>query len=97
MRRWISRCSSPASKFSYLLQEWDQALAVEQPYGQVSETMERIFGFRQSVHSLERMNQQLSQSVEPFWEQRPAPALAKDEQLIVCSGDGKGGSDSRRP
>ena len=80
----------PASKFSYLLQEWDQALAVEQPYGQVSETMERIFGFRQSVHSLERMNQQLSQSVEPFWEQRPAPALAKDEQLIVCSGDGKG-------
>jgi hypothetical protein len=27
----------PASAFSYVLQDWDQALAVEQPFGQVNQ------------------------------------------------------------
>lgn len=80
----------PASKFSYLLQEWDQALVIEQPYAQVSETLERMLGVRQSVHSLERINQQLSGSVEAFWAGRePAPA-AQDDELVVCSADSKG-------
>jgi hypothetical protein len=80
----------PAGKFSYLLQEWDQALAVEQPYGQVSATLERILGFKQSVHSLERMNQQLASSVEAFWAAREAAPAAPGEQMVVCSADSKG-------
>lgn len=48
------RLQLPKSKFSYLLQDWDQALEVEVPYAQVSITLERILGFKQSVHSLER-------------------------------------------
>jgi hypothetical protein len=80
----------PAGKFSYLLQEWDQALAVEQPYRQVSAALERILGFAQSVHSLERINQQVARSVEAFWAARaPAPA-AEGAQLVVCSADSKG-------
>jgi hypothetical protein len=80
----------PASKFSYLLQEWDQALAVEQPFAQVSETVARILGFEQSVHSLERVNRQLSSSVEAFWDARAAAPAAQGEEIIVCSADGKG-------
>lgn len=80
----------PASKFSYLLQEWDQALAVEQPYGQVNETVERILGFKQSVHSLERINEQLSGSVEGFWATRESAPAAQGEELVVCSADSKG-------
>jgi hypothetical protein len=80
----------PASKFSYLLQEWDQALAVEQPYGQVSETVERILGFPQSVHSLERMNQEVARSVEAFWAARASAPVAHGEAIVVCSADGKG-------
>ena len=80
----------PASKFSYLLQEWDQGLAVEQPYLQVNDTIERILGLKQSVHSLERINAQLSDSVEAFWDaHRPAP-LAQAHELVVCSADAKG-------
>lgn len=80
----------PASKFSYLLQEWDQALAGEQPYGQVSETVERILGFPQAVHSLERLNQQVAGSVEAFWAAREPAPVAQGEAIVVCSADGKG-------
>ena len=41
-----ARLKLPESKFSYLLQDWDQFLAVETPYAKVSETMARILGFR---------------------------------------------------
>jgi hypothetical protein len=85
-----SQLQLPASKFSYLLQEWDQALAVEQPYGQVSETVERILGFPQSVHSLERLNQQVASSVEAFWAAREPAPVAQGEAIVTCSADGKG-------
>jgi len=80
----------PAGKFSYLLQEWDQGLAVEQPYTQVNETIERILGFKQSVHSLERINGQLAHSVEAFWAARPPAPVAQQGELVVCSADAKG-------
>ena len=85
-----SQLQLPASKFSYLLQEWDQALAVEQPYGQVSETVERILGFSQSVHSLERMNQEVASSVAAFWAAREPAPVAQGEAIVTCSADGKG-------
>jgi len=44
-----ARLQLPEGKCSYLLQEWDQALAVETPYAQVSATLERILGLAQPV------------------------------------------------
>jgi hypothetical protein len=85
-----SRLQLPESKFSYLLQDWDQALAVENPYAQVNQTLERILGFSQSSDSLERMNRQMSESVSAFESARLAPPLATAGQLIVVSADGKG-------
>jgi hypothetical protein len=80
----------PGSKFSYLLQQWDQGLVVEAPYTQVSEWLERLLGFGQSVHSLERINGQLSSSVAAFWEARAPAPPAQGEEIVVCSADGKG-------
>lgn len=85
-----SRLQLPEGKFSYLLQDWDQSLAVESPYAQVTATLERILGFSQSSDSLERMNRQMSQSVSAYDASRPAPPVASAEQLIVASADGKG-------
>lgn len=85
-----SRLQLPESKFSYLLQDWDQSLAVEMPYAQVNKTLARILGFEQSVDSLERINRQMSQSVRAFEQARPAAAVAKDSDIIVASADGKG-------
>lgn len=85
-----SRLQLPEGKFSYLLQDWDQSLAVESPYAQVSSTLARILGWPQSSDSLERMTRQMSQSVSEYEASRPAPPVASAEQLIVASADGKG-------
>lgn len=80
----------PEGKFSYLLQDWDQSLAVESPFAKVNETVERILGLSQSVDSVERVNRKMSQSVEAFWEALPVPPRAEEGELLVCSADGKG-------
>jgi hypothetical protein len=73
-----------------LLQDWDQALAVESPYQQVNGMMQRMVGLKQSVASLEPMTRTLAEAVEGFWaEQSPAPA-PRAEQVVVLSADGKG-------
>ena len=85
-----ARLSLPAGKFSYLLQDWDQGLAVESPYQQVAGVLRRMLGLEQSVASLEQMTRTMAEAVEGFWaEQSPVPA-ARTEQVIVLSADGKG-------
>jgi hypothetical protein len=80
----------PRNKFSYLLQDWDQSLAVETPYLRVNETLERIFGLAVPVHSLERGNRELSGSTETYWKDQVASTVAKEDQIVVCSADCKG-------
>ncbi len=60
----------PQSEFSYLLQDWNQSLAVEMPYNQVSAVLERILGFTESVNSLERNTGcvGLCQGLKPCWD-----------------------------
>jgi hypothetical protein len=85
-----ARLGLPAGKVSYLLQDWDQRLAVESPYQQVNSVLQRMVGLKQSVGSLEQMRRTLAEAVEGFWvEQAPAPA-ARAEQVIGLSADGKG-------
>ena len=85
-----ARLKLPQSKFSYLLQDWDQFLVVETPYAKVSETIARILGFTQSVNSLERTNRKMAELVEQYWDSRPVPPAAQEGALMVCSADGKG-------
>jgi len=80
----------PCSKFSYLLQDWNQSLAVETPYLRVSETLKRIFELTMPVHSLERGNQELSCSSQPYWDDQVSSTVAEDKQIVVCSADCKG-------
>jgi len=84
------RLQLPPSKFSYLLQDWDQSLEVEMPYAQVSTTLERILGFPQSVHSLERSQREAVREVEAFWQDQPVPPPEEEGPLLVCTADGKG-------
>jgi len=85
-----ARLQLPESKFSYLLQNWDQLVTTEQPYSQVSRIMEMILGVAQHVDSLERMSRQMTTSAEEFsWSQPPPPA-AEEGEILVESADGKG-------
>src|SRR5271165_1256758 len=61
-----ARLALPAGKFSYLLQDWDQDFAMEEPFGQVAQRIEKILGLHQHVDSLEHMNQEMARQVDAF-------------------------------
>jgi hypothetical protein len=85
-----NRLQLPASAFSYVLQDWDQALCAEEAFGQVNTTIARMLGLKQSVDSLEHMNQDLAEQATPFRLNQPPPPAAEEGQLFVVSADGKG-------
>ena len=84
------RLALPESKFSYLLQDWDQFVACEEPYAKVSQFLEKVLGLEQHVDSLERMSRQMAEDVEPFRESLPAPPPKEEGTILVVSADGKG-------
>ena len=85
-----AQLSLPVSKFSYLLQDWDQGLAVDEPFARVNEVIQKILGFDQSVNSLERMNRKMSETVKAFWDQERTPEAEEEGALMVVQADGKG-------
>ena len=85
-----ARLGLPRDACSYLLQNWNQALVVENPYGQVNAVLGRILGLKQSVASLEAMTRTLAGAVAGHEATRPPPAPAMDQQIVVLSADGKG-------
>ncbi len=84
------RLQLPESKFSYVLQDWDQRLTVESPYTEVNATVRKILGFSQSVDSLERMNRKMAQPVVDYWDSLEVPPASEEGELMVVSADGKG-------
>ncbi len=85
-----NRLQLPAADFSYVLQDWDQALCVEQAFGQARGTVARILNLTQSVDSLERMNVTMAAQVADFRENRPKPDPTTEGAILVTSADGKG-------
>jgi hypothetical protein len=85
-----NRLQLPESDFSYVLQDWDQALAAEQAFGQVNATVARMLELKQSVASLEHMNQDMAAHATPFRLTRELPPAAEEGELFVVGADGKG-------
>jgi hypothetical protein len=83
-----NRLQFPESVWSYVLQDWDQSLCVEQAFGQTQSAIGRILDLRQSVDGLEHMNQQMAQGVTTFMLNRPQPA--DEGEIVVASADQKG-------
>jgi hypothetical protein len=84
------RLQLPASELSYLLQEWDQLLGVEQAFGQVREVIKTILRVSQSVDTLERTNQQMAEVAPMFRESQGSVDLAREGELLVVTEDNKG-------
>ena len=85
-----NRLQLPEGEFSYVLQDWDQGLCVEEAFGKSASTLQRILGLKQSVDSLERMNVHMATKVQDYREDRPKPAPEDEGELLVLSADGKG-------
>jgi hypothetical protein len=84
------RLQLPEGDLSYLLQEWDQLLGVEQAFGTVSQTLEAVLGLGQSVDTLERGNRQMAEAAAAFRAAQPAPDPEAEGPLLVVSEDNKG-------
>ncbi|MEX0979230.1 MAG: ISKra4 family transposase [Pirellulales bacterium] len=84
------RLQLPASEVSYLLQEWDQLLGVEQAFGQVREVIKTILRLSQAVDTLERTNQQMAEAAPVFRDSQGPVDLAKEGELLVVTEDNKG-------
>ncbi len=85
-----ARLALPESKFSYLLQDFDQHLAMEEPFAQAASTIERILGVRQHVDRLERTNHKMSEHADQFYAQQERPAPKEEGEVLVETADGKG-------
>jgi hypothetical protein len=85
-----ARLRLPASDYSYLLQQWDQALGCEASFARVGTTLSDVLGLTQSTDSLERMNRRMAAAVHAFRVSRPLPAPADEGEVMVAQADGKG-------
>jgi len=85
-----NRLQLPPGAFSYLLQDWDQSLAVEQAFTQVNQTIERMLKLKQSVDTLEGMNRQMAQDVGVFRDLQGSPPAAEEGAIVVVTADCKG-------
>jgi len=81
----------PDSEFSYLLQDWDQSLCVQNSYGQSRKTIQKILGLDQNVASLEKMSRSMAPHVDTFHiKQQPLAKQADKDSIVVLTADGKG-------
>jgi hypothetical protein len=85
-----ARLQLPESEFSYVLQDWAQALGVEHAFARTAEVLRMILNWSPPVASLERMNQQMAESVTAFRESRPAPQAKEEGEILVVTADNKG-------
>ena len=85
-----ARLGLPEGKFSYLLQDWDQSIAMEEPFEKVGNVIEKILGLTQHVDSIERTNRQMARTVDDFHAQQTAPPPSEEGAIVVQTADGKG-------
>ncbi len=87
----------PDCEFSYLLQDWDQSLCVQNSYAESSNTIRKILGLDQNVASMEKMSRSMATHVDAFHaEQQSAKPIDKDS-IVVLTADGKGVPMRRDP
>src|SRR5262249_23377421 len=70
-----NRLRLPETVFSYVLQDWEQGFCVEEAFGQAAWMIERILGLKQSVDSLEHMNEHMANT-------KPTTASASSTDFI---------------
>jgi len=80
----------PNRKYSYLLQDWGQSLAVDLPFAEAYTIIKRIFSLSFPVSGLERTVRSTSDSTTTYFDQQTDTQPAEPGQIIVTSADGKG-------
>jgi hypothetical protein len=86
----------PAGDFSHVVEDWVQRFCLKGSFAEAAESLQTLLRLRLGVHTLERMSQEMADSVVPFRQAiEPPPAVAEGTILVVTA-DGKG-VPMRRP
>ncbi len=86
----------PAGDFSYVVEDWAQRFGLKGSFAEAAESLRTLLRLRLGVHTLERMNQAMADSVVPFREAIEPPPAAEEGPILVVTADGKG-IPMRRP
>ncbi len=90
LRPISARLSLPASRWSFLLQEFSQMLGVDQAYDQAMKNLGEILHSDFSVDTAERINGQLGRSAGEFLAALPVPASGSEGKFLIATADCKG-------
>lgn len=91
-----ARLNLPEGETSYLLQDWDQELGVQDAWRHVSRWFRKTFAVTVSVDTLERTNRKMAADVAAFRDEQPAPEPEDEGEILVATADHKG-VPMRRP
>jgi hypothetical protein len=86
----------PQGDFSYVVQDWVQRFSLKGSFAEAAESLQTLLRHRIGVHTLERMSQEMADSVVPFREAIESPPAAEEGPILVVTADGKG-VPMRRP
>jgi len=90
------RLGLPASEFSYVLQDWQQRLCVQESYGEAVTSLGKLLGVAPSERAAELMTQRLAADVEAFQYHQAPPPGKEEGEILVATADAKG-VPMRRP
>ncbi|MGI0024421.1 MAG: ISKra4 family transposase [Nitrososphaera sp.] len=80
----------PEKKFSYLLQQWTQSLAVEMPYEKATAHVAAWLELPLHHQSVEQVALQTATAVDAFYQEQPVPKPETEGSHLAVSADGKG-------
>ncbi len=86
----------PDGDFSYVVQDWVQRFSLKGSFAEAAESLQTLLRLRLGVHTLERMSQEMADSVIPFRKAIEPPPAAEEGPILVVTADGKG-VPMRRP
>jgi len=86
----------PEADFSYVVQDWVQRFCLKGSFAEAAESLQTLLRLRIGVHTLERMSQEMADSVVPFREAIEPPPATEEGPILVVTADGKG-VPMRRP
>ena len=86
----------PEGDFSHVVQDWVQRFCLKGSFAEGAESLQTLLRHRIGVHTLERMSQEMADSVVPFRETIESPPAEEEGPILVVTADGKG-VPMRRP
>jgi hypothetical protein len=86
----------PEGDFSYVVEDWVQRFCLKGSFAEAAESLQTLLRLRLGVHTLERINQEMADSVVAFRRAIEPPPAVEEGPILVVTADGKG-VPMRRP